>query len=101
MEAAQALVADGDPVGVPAEVVEDLLGAGEGSLLLHGNVHPVAVYAVGRDAAVAVLDRGCALVGSLHVVPSRVCDRFPLKSRPSARTTVPVGVAQWYGQSNR
>ena len=32
MEAAQALVADGDPVGVAAEVVEDLFGAGEGSL---------------------------------------------------------------------
>ena len=32
VEAAQALVADGDPVRVAAEVVEDLLGAGEGSL---------------------------------------------------------------------
>ena len=32
VEAAQALVADGDPVGVAAEVVEDLFGAGEGSL---------------------------------------------------------------------
>ena len=32
VEAAQALVADGDPVGVTAEVVEDLLGTGEGSL---------------------------------------------------------------------
>ena len=32
VEAAQALVADGDPVGVAAEVIEDLFGAGEGSL---------------------------------------------------------------------
>ena len=32
VEAAQALVADGDPVGVAAEVVEDLFGAGEGAL---------------------------------------------------------------------
>ena len=32
VEAAQALVADGDAVGVTAEVVEDLLGTGEGSL---------------------------------------------------------------------
>ena len=32
VEAAQALVADGDPVGVAAEVVEDLLGSGEGPL---------------------------------------------------------------------
>ena len=31
-EAAQALVSDGDPVGVAAEVVEDLFGAGEGRL---------------------------------------------------------------------
>ena len=32
VEAAQTLVADGDPVGVATEVVEDLLGAGEGPL---------------------------------------------------------------------
>ena len=32
VEAAQALVADGDPVGVAAEVVEDLFGTGEGPL---------------------------------------------------------------------
>ena len=32
MEAAQTLVADSDAVGITAEVVEDLFGAGEGSL---------------------------------------------------------------------
>ena len=37
VEAAQALVADGDAVGVAAEVVEDLLGAGEWPL---GVDHP-------------------------------------------------------------
>ena len=32
MQGAQALVGDGDPVGVAAEVVKDLFGTGEGSL---------------------------------------------------------------------
>ena len=32
MQGAQALVGDGDPVGVAAEVVENLFGTGEGSL---------------------------------------------------------------------
>ena len=40
VEAAQALVADGDSVGVAAEVVEDLFGAGEGSLRVD---HPVGL----------------------------------------------------------
>ena len=35
-EAAQALVADGDPVRVAAEVVEDLFGAGERRLGVGG-----------------------------------------------------------------
>ena len=39
-EAAQALVADGDPVRVAAEVVEDLFGAGEGRL---GVDHPLGL----------------------------------------------------------
>ena len=40
MDAAQALVADGDPVGVAAEVVEDLFGTGEGRL---GVDHPLGL----------------------------------------------------------
>ena len=86
----------------PHLIQETLLGAGIRGIRSAGIVqrrgHAVPGRrarprrAVGRDAAVAVLDRGCALVGSLHVVPSRVCDRFPLKSRPSVRTTVPVAL---------
>ena len=40
VEVAQALVADDDPVGVTAEVVEDLFGAGEGSLRVD---HPLGL----------------------------------------------------------
>ena len=40
VETAQALVSDGDPVGVATEVVEDLFGAGEGRL---GIDHPLGL----------------------------------------------------------
>ena len=46
VEAAQALVADGDPVGVAAEGVEDLFGAGEGP----SRTRPIRSCGPGADA---------------------------------------------------
>ena len=72
VEAAQALVGDGDPVGVAAEVVEDLFGAGEGSLRID---HPVGL--AGRAEMLGEKRRGSL----------RACSRPAKRSCPDSKAS--------------